>query len=46
MKTYGGVDVYTYVFLKSAVVAGKWSASRLGRFNPGERAPSRNWIGG
>jgi hypothetical protein len=25
---------------------GKWSASRLGRFTPGERAPSTHWIGG
>jgi len=23
----------------------KWSASRLGRYNPGERAPATHWIG-
>jgi hypothetical protein len=46
MKVYGGVDVYTYVFLTSALVGGEWSASRPGRFTPGERAPSTHWIGG
>jgi hypothetical protein len=33
-------------FLTSALVGGKWSASRPGRFTPGERTPSTNWIGG
>jgi hypothetical protein len=32
MKTYGGV------FLTSALVGGEWSASRLGRFTPREKA--------
>jgi hypothetical protein len=27
-------------------VGREWSASRPGRFNPGERAPGTHWIGG
>jgi hypothetical protein len=46
MKAYGGVDVYTHIFLSSAPVWGEWSASRPGRFTPGERAPSTHWVGG
>jgi hypothetical protein len=46
MKAYGGVDVYTHVFLTSAPVGGKWSASRPGRFSTGERAAGTRWIGG
>jgi hypothetical protein len=46
MKTYGGVDVQTNVFLTSALVGGEWSASRPGRFTPKERAPATHWIGG
>jgi hypothetical protein len=34
MKTYG------------TALVGEWSASRLGRFAPGERASSTHWIGG
>jgi hypothetical protein len=33
-------------FLTSALVGGKWSASRPGRFTPGERVPGTRWIGG
>jgi hypothetical protein len=33
-------------FLTSALFGGEWSASRTGRFNPGERALSTHWIGG
>jgi hypothetical protein len=33
-------------FLTSALVAGEWSASRPGRFTPGERAPATHWTGG
>jgi hypothetical protein len=33
-------------FLTSALVVGEWSASRPGRFTPGERAPGTYWIGG
>jgi hypothetical protein len=32
--------------LTSALVGGEWSASRPGRFNPGERASDTLWIGG
>jgi hypothetical protein len=46
MKAYGGVDVYTHVFFTSALVGGEYSASRPGRFTPGERAPGTHWIGG
>jgi hypothetical protein len=41
MKTYGGVDVETHVFLTSALVGGEWSASQPGRFTTGT-----HWIGG
>jgi hypothetical protein len=46
MKAYGGVDVQLRVFLISALVGGEWSASRLGRFTPWERAFGTYWIGG
>jgi hypothetical protein len=46
MKTCGGVNVYIHIFLTSALIAGEWSASRPGRFTPGERAPSTHCIGG
>jgi hypothetical protein len=46
MKAYGGMDAYIHIFLTSALVGGKWSASRPGRFNPGERAHGTHWIGG
>jgi hypothetical protein len=45
MKTYEGVDVYTHVFLISALVVGEWSASRSCRFTPGQKAPSTHWKG-
>jgi hypothetical protein len=38
--------VYIQILLTSALVAGKWSASRPGRFTPGERTPGTLWIGG
>jgi hypothetical protein len=41
----GGVDVWIHIFLTSALAGGEWSASRPGRFTPGERAPSTHWIG-
>jgi hypothetical protein len=34
------------VFLNLALVGGEWSASRPGRFTPGERAPGTHYIGG
>jgi hypothetical protein len=40
------VDVKVHIFLTSALAGGEWSASRLGRFTPGERAPGSHWIGG
>jgi hypothetical protein len=46
MKTYGGVDVQIHVFLTSALVGAEWSASLPDRFNPGESAPGKHWIGG
>jgi hypothetical protein len=45
MKAYVEVDVYTHVFLASALVAGEWSPSRPGRFTSKERAPGTRWIG-
>jgi hypothetical protein len=42
MKAYVGVDVWT-MFLD---LGGEWSASRPGRFTPGERTHSIPWIGG
>jgi hypothetical protein len=32
--------------LTSALVEGEWSASRPGRFTPGERARGAHWMGG
>jgi hypothetical protein len=46
MKAYGGVDVYIHIFLTSALAGGEWSASRPGRYIPGERAPGTHRIGG
>jgi hypothetical protein len=46
VKAYGGVYVYTNVFLATALVGGEWSASRNGRFTPGEIAPGTHWRGG
>jgi hypothetical protein len=34
VSAYGEVDVYTHVFLISALVGGEWSASRLSRLTP------------
>jgi hypothetical protein len=39
------MDVYSHIFLTSALVGGDWLTSRPGRFTPGERAPSTHWIG-
>jgi hypothetical protein len=41
MKAYGGVDAENHILLTSALVGGEWSASRPGRFTPGN-----HWIGG
>jgi hypothetical protein len=40
MKACGGVDVYIYIFLTSALAGGEWSAFRSCRFTP-----STHWIG-
>jgi hypothetical protein len=45
IKTYGGDDVQSHVFLTSVIVGGEWSASRPDRFIPRERAPGTHWIG-
>jgi hypothetical protein len=42
----GGVDVQIRVFLTSAPAGGEWSASRPGRFTPGDRGLGTHWIGG
>jgi hypothetical protein len=46
MKAYGGVDVCIHIFLTSALAGGEWSASRRGRFTPGERSAGTHWIEG
>jgi hypothetical protein len=43
MKTYGGVDVEIHVFLTSALVGGKWPASRPDRFTPGTNCIA-DWV--
>jgi hypothetical protein len=40
------MDVYSHIFVTSALVGGEWSTSRPGRFTPWERAPGTHWIGG
>jgi hypothetical protein len=44
--SYIGTRCIVQVFLTSALVGGESSASRPGRFTPGERAPGTQWIGG
>jgi hypothetical protein len=43
MKTYGRVEVLLY---HSSLDECEWSASRPGRFTPGERITDTHWIGG
>jgi hypothetical protein len=45
MKAYGGMDVFIQAFLTYELAGGEWSASRPGRFIPGESAPGTHWIG-
>jgi hypothetical protein len=42
MKTYEEVEIAP-PFLTLALDGGEWSASRLYRFNSGERAPGTHW---
>jgi hypothetical protein len=46
MKAYWGEEVQFHAFLTTAAVGGEWSASRLGRFTPGERTLGTHRIGG
>jgi hypothetical protein len=46
MKAYGGVDIYSHIFLTSALVEGEWPASCTGRFTPGERTSGTHSIRG
>jgi hypothetical protein len=46
MKTYCGVKVNLHAFLNLALDGSEWSASRPGRFIPGERVHDTHWIGG
>jgi hypothetical protein len=46
MKVYREVDVWTHVFLNSALLTGEWSVSRPGRFISGERDLGTHWLGG
>jgi hypothetical protein len=46
MKTYRGVDVWTHVFLISALVGSEWPPSRPGRFTRWERGPCTHWTEG
>jgi hypothetical protein len=45
-KHIGGVEVQLQAFLTSALDESERSASRSGRFTPGESAPNIHWIGG
>jgi hypothetical protein len=46
MKEYGGMDIQIHVFLSSALVGRKWSASGHGSLTPGETAPGTHCIAG
>jgi hypothetical protein len=46
MKVCGGVDVWSHIFLTSALVGGKWSTSRPSRFIPAKRALGTHRLGG
>jgi hypothetical protein len=45
MKAHRVVDVQIHIFLTSELAGGERSASRPGRFTPGERAPCTHRIG-
>lgn len=44
MKTYGEEKVWLFAFLTSALGGHEWSASRPGRYTPGEIAHSIHWM--
>jgi hypothetical protein len=44
MKSYGGSVGIAPPFLTPTLDGGEWSASRLYRFTPEERAPGTHWI--
>jgi hypothetical protein len=46
MKTYLEWRYNSKHSLTSALDGGEWSASRIGRFTPGDRAPGIHWLGG
>jgi hypothetical protein len=46
MEEYGGVDVYSHIFLNSALVGGAWSFQARAALPPWERFPGTHWIGG
>jgi hypothetical protein len=46
MKTYGGVEIQTLVFLTSALDGDELSASYLGCFTSGEEVPLIHCLGG
>jgi hypothetical protein len=46
MKAYWRSGGIAPRFLTPALDGDEWSASRTGRFTPGERAPGTHWIGG
>jgi hypothetical protein len=46
IKAYwGSGGIAQHTFLTSTLDGGEWSASRLGRFTPREKAPGTHWIG-
>jgi hypothetical protein len=45
MKMHGRVDVWIHIFLTLVLVGRELSASRPGRFTPGERVTAAYWIG-
>jgi hypothetical protein len=45
MKTYEGAGVQINIFFTPALVAGEWSASRLGRFTPFKSVPVAHCTG-
>jgi hypothetical protein len=46
MKAYWEWMYRIHIFLTSALAEGEWSASRPGRFTPGEGAPGTHFMGG